>query len=150
MQTPLWCPCIAHVQSHASVNICTHVNNPKHWQPYRCLDTRKYSTHFQALAEKNNIAEPEKVTDLAFRLIFHRFSSFNCCFSVVLWLDKGDFPEHFQTVFFVLIHRVLLNCLCVWILLHTLVGISSAALAAAVRVLPKNSNPNFPQGTKKT
>ena len=28
----------------AGINICVHVKNPKHWQPYHCLDTRKYCT----------------------------------------------------------------------------------------------------------
>ena len=34
----------------------------------------------------------------------------------VLYLDKGDYPENLQIVFFVLINSVLLNLLCVWIL----------------------------------
>ena len=25
------------------LDICVHVNNPKHWQPHNCLDTRNYS-----------------------------------------------------------------------------------------------------------
>ena len=29
------------------INSCVHVKNPKHWQPYHCLDTRKYCTHWQ-------------------------------------------------------------------------------------------------------
>ena len=29
----------------ACINICGHVKNPKHWQPYHCLDTGKYCTH---------------------------------------------------------------------------------------------------------
>ena len=29
----------------ACMKICVHVKNPKHWQPYYCLDTRKYLTH---------------------------------------------------------------------------------------------------------
>ena len=28
------------------IDICAHVKNPKRWQSYRCLDTRKYSTHW--------------------------------------------------------------------------------------------------------
>ena len=28
----------------AGINICVHVKNPKHWQPYLCLNTRKYCT----------------------------------------------------------------------------------------------------------
>ena len=39
-----------------------------------------------------------KISGLAFRLIFHRFSPFNCCLSVVLQLDKGDYPENLQIV----------------------------------------------------
>ena len=31
---------------------------------------------------------------------FHRFSPFNCCLSVVLWLDKGDYPENSHVVFY--------------------------------------------------
>ena len=27
----------------ACINICADVNNPKHWQPYHCLDTRKHA-----------------------------------------------------------------------------------------------------------
>ena len=30
--------------------------------------------------------------------IFHRFRPFICCLRVVLWLDKGDFPENLHTV----------------------------------------------------
>ena len=29
----------------ACINICSRVKDPKHWQPYLCLDTRKYRTH---------------------------------------------------------------------------------------------------------
>ena len=35
---------------------------------------------------------------LAFSFIFHRFWPFICCLSVVLWLDKGDFPKNAHTV----------------------------------------------------
>ena len=31
----------------AWINICAHIKNPKHWQPYPCLDTQKYCTHIQ-------------------------------------------------------------------------------------------------------
>ena len=31
--------------------------------------------------------------------IFHRFSPFNCCLSVVLYLDKRDYPENSHAVF---------------------------------------------------
>ena len=29
----------------AGINICAHVEDPTRWQPYLCLDTRKYRTH---------------------------------------------------------------------------------------------------------
>ena len=29
----------------ACINICAHVKNLKHWQPYHCLDRQKYCTH---------------------------------------------------------------------------------------------------------
>ena len=31
----------------ACINIYVHVKNPNHWQPYDCLDTRTYYTHWQ-------------------------------------------------------------------------------------------------------
>ena len=31
----------------ACITICTHVKDPKHWQPYLCSNTRKYRTHYQ-------------------------------------------------------------------------------------------------------
>ena len=31
--------------------------------------------------------------------VFHHFSPFNCCLSVVLYLDRGDYPENLQVVF---------------------------------------------------
>ena len=48
---------------------------------------------FQSRAWKNQKG------GLAFSPIFHRFSPFNCCVSVVLWLDKGDYPDNLQVVF---------------------------------------------------
>ena len=30
----------------ASNDICAHLKNPKHWQPYCCLNTRKHCTHW--------------------------------------------------------------------------------------------------------
>ena len=41
----------------------------------------------------------QQISNLAFHLIFHRFSPFNCCLSVVLYLDKGDYSENLQIVF---------------------------------------------------
>ena len=31
-------------------------------------------------------------------LIFHHFQLFNCCLSVILWLDKGDFQKNIHIV----------------------------------------------------
>ena len=46
--------------------------------------------------------KPNKLQKLnqnkSFSFIFHRFSSFICCLSVILWLDKGHFPENLNTV----------------------------------------------------
>ena len=28
------------------INICAHIKNPKPWQPYHCLDTQQYYTHW--------------------------------------------------------------------------------------------------------
>ena len=36
--------------------------------------------------------------DKTFSFIFHHFWPFLCCLSVILWLDKGDFPENVHTV----------------------------------------------------
>ena len=30
----------------ACIDICAHVNNPRHWQPYPSLDTRKHCAHW--------------------------------------------------------------------------------------------------------
>ena len=35
---------------------------------------------------------------MSFSFTFHRFSPFICCLSVVLWVDKADFPENLHTV----------------------------------------------------
>ena len=34
-----------------------------------------------------------KISGLALHPIFHRFSPFSSCLSVVLWLDKSDYLE---------------------------------------------------------
>ena len=49
-----------------------------------------------------------------FFFLFSRFSPFNYCLSVVLQLDKGDYPKICRLCF-VPINSVLLNLLCVWI-----------------------------------
>ena len=43
-------------------------------------------------------AHPEKINRLALHLIFDRFTQFKCCLSVVLKLDKGDYPENWHVV----------------------------------------------------
>ena len=44
MQTLLQCPSIQPQCTFACSIICAHVEDPKHWQPYLCLETRKYCT----------------------------------------------------------------------------------------------------------
>ena len=46
------------------------------------------STFFQA----TELALPQKISELCFSL-------FNCCLSVVLQLEKGDYPENSHVVF---------------------------------------------------
>ena len=41
----------------------------------------------------------EQKSGLALHLIFDCFSPFNCCLSVVLQLDKGDYLENLHVVF---------------------------------------------------
>ena len=48
----------------------------------------------------------KKISYFATHLIFHRFSPFNCCLSVLLWLDKGDYPRKFADCVFVLKNSV--------------------------------------------
>ena len=56
------------------------------WQSY-ALTSLGWRTHKSGLAFQLSI------------LIFHRVSPFNCCLSVVLQLDKEDYPENLQVVF---------------------------------------------------
>ena len=44
VQTLLRCP-YSPLCAIAFIDFCAHVKNPKAWQPYHCLDTRKYCTH---------------------------------------------------------------------------------------------------------
>ena len=53
--------------------------------------------------------------EISFTLIFHHFQQLNCCLSVDLWLDKGDFPD-----ICILYVRVIINkrsfepfCVCI-------------------------------------
>ena len=42
LQTLIRCSYSPSVQSHACINICLHIKNPKHWQPNHCLHTQKH------------------------------------------------------------------------------------------------------------
>ena len=42
--------------------------------------------------------KPKQDKLLFFPLIFHSFKPFIGCLSVVLWPDKGDFPQNVHTV----------------------------------------------------
>ena len=52
-----------------------------------------------ALDMKRTKLSQKQISVLALRLIFHQFSPFNRCLSVILWLDKGDCPENSHIVF---------------------------------------------------
>ena len=56
-------------------------------------------TFFQALDKKTTAqTKQKKISYFVSHLIFHRFYPFNCCLSVLLELDKGDYPENMQIV----------------------------------------------------
>ena len=54
--------------------------------------------------DANNLPSTEQAVktrpkqDKSFSFIVHHFLQFICCLSVVLWLDKGDFPGNLHTV----------------------------------------------------
>ena len=48
-----------------------------------------------------------------FSFIFHHYWPFICRLSVVLWLDKGDFPENLHTV--CVLNKRSFESFCVWI-----------------------------------
>ena len=56
-------------------------------------------TCFQALDMKTTQFNQKQINILALRLIFHNFSPFNHCLSVILQLDKGDYPENQHFMF---------------------------------------------------
>ena len=57
--------------------------------------THCHANNLKALNKRQKLNQNK----ISFSLIFHRFSPFICCvLSVVLWLDKGDFPEKLHTV----------------------------------------------------
>ena len=72
-------------------------------------------TFFQALDTKITQLNQKKISGLARHLIFHRFLPFNCCLSVVLQHNKGDYPENSIVVFCPNKKRSL-NSLCVLIM----------------------------------
>ena len=53
---------------------------------------------------ENNLVHPKQISGSALHLFFFfffyiHFPPFNCCLNVVLWLDKGDYPENSHVVF---------------------------------------------------
>ena len=61
-----------------------------------CVQNFREPTIFQA---PNKLKTKPRQLEMSFSFIFHRFWPFICCLSVVLGLDKGDFPENLHTVF---------------------------------------------------
>ena len=53
---------------------------------------------FSHWIRKQQLHKKKEISYFASRLISHRFKPFNYCLNVVLWLDKGDFPENVQAV----------------------------------------------------
>ena len=88
---------------------------------------------FQALDTKTTQLNQKQTRGLALHLIFHRFSTFNCCLSVVLQLDKGDYPEHSHVVFCPDKQRSLEPCMCLDLGKRTqLLGTSTSCLFSSV------------------
>ena len=68
------------------------------WQ--RAKPAQQYSDLLSSTGQENNIVQPK--TDKWFSFwshFFYRFWPFNCCLSVVLQLDKGDYLENLQIMF---------------------------------------------------
>ena len=63
-----------------------------------------YTTPITRHCHANNLPSTEQAVktqpklDQSFSFIFHRFWQFICCLSVVLFLNKGDFPANLHTV----------------------------------------------------
>ena len=55
--------------------------------------------HANSLPSTGHCSTSKKISGLALHLIFHHFSPFYCCLSVVLWLVKGDYPKNLHAVF---------------------------------------------------
>ena len=53
------------------------------WDP-NTENVQKNAPLFQALDRKTTQLNRKQISGLAFHLIFHRFSPFNCCLSVIL------------------------------------------------------------------
>ena len=60
--------------------------------------SRLYARLILNLPNTEKAVKTKQKQDKSFSFIFHRFWPFICCLSVVLWLDKGDFPENMHTV----------------------------------------------------
>ena len=70
---------------------------------------------FQALhGHENNTAQTKADSCLSSTSQFSSFSPFNCGLSVVLYLDKVDYPK-IRLLYFVLINTVSFNLLSVWV-----------------------------------
>ena len=54
--------------------------------------------HAYNLPSTKQAVKTQPKQDKSFSFIFHRFWLFICCLSVILWFDKGDFPENLHTV----------------------------------------------------
>ena len=49
--------------------------------------------------QEDNMAQPKNRKEIELSIsLFGHFSPFNCCFSVVLYPDKGDYPENSHAV----------------------------------------------------
>ena len=63
------------------------------------MDVADLKSSFQMTVTITCCLKVLDISALAFPLLFHRFSPFNCCLSEVFWLDKEDYPENLLVAF---------------------------------------------------
>ena len=80
---------------YSAENILFHVSFTSHNIHYITPVTRHCKANNLPSTEQAVKTQPKQ--DKSFSFIFDRFWPFICCSSVVLWLDKGDFPENLHT-----------------------------------------------------
>ena len=98
--------------AHSTTTKMVHYPNQKNYPLQNTFSEAVTLSEFHSLKLRTH---PQWHSQLRwFFIVFLKL--FNCYLSVILKLDKGDYPKKITDCFFVLINSVLLNLLCVWIL----------------------------------